>query len=62
MPYRTEIKHLEAKIDMGEYKDKDESLATEKHLCTKVNTLLEDFSIIRGKLEAQTLFATPRTT
>ena len=61
-PYRTEVKHLEAKIDKGEYKDRDGSPATGKRLCTKVNTLLQDFSIIRGKLEAQILFATPRAT
>ena len=34
--------------------------ATRKQLCTKVNTLLQDFSIIRGKLDAQRSFATPR--
>ena len=61
-PYRTEVKYLEAKIDGGEYKDRDGSPATGKRLCTKVNTLLQDFSIIRGKLEAQRSFATPRTT
>ena len=60
-PYRTEVKHLEAKIDRGEYKDKDGLPTTGKRLCTKVNTLLQDFSIIRGKLDAQRSFATPRT-
>ena len=60
-PYRTEVKHLEAKIDRGEYKDRNRLLAIGKRLCTKVNTLLQDFSIIRGKLDAQRLFATLRT-
>ena len=60
-PYRIEIKHLEAKIDKGEYKDKDGSRATGKRLCAKVTTLLQNFFIIRGKLEAQASFATPRT-
>ena len=61
MPYRMEVKHFEAKMDKGEYKDRDGSPATGKHLCTKVNTLLQDFSIIKGKLEAQRLFTIPRT-
>ena len=49
------------KIDRGEYKDRDGSLAVRKQLCTKVNSLLQDFSIIRGKLEAQRAFANPRS-
>ena len=59
--YRTEVKHVEAKIDRREYKDKDGSPATGKRLCTKVNKLLQDFPIIRSKLDAQRSFAIPRT-
>ena len=58
--YKGEIKHVEAKIDKGEYKERDESPAIGKQLCTKVNSLLQDFSVIRGKLEAQRAFASPR--
>ena len=57
--YRGEIKHVEAKIDRGEYKERDGSPAVGKRLCTKVNSLLQDFSVIRGKLEAQRAFASP---
>ena len=59
--YRGEIKHVEAKIDKGEYKEQDESHAVGKRLCTKVNSLLQDFSVIRGKLEAQRAFASLRS-
>ena len=59
--YRGEIKHVEAKIDRGEYKERDGSPAIGKRLCTKVNSLLQDFSVIRGKLEAQRAFASPRS-
>ena len=59
--YRGEIKHVEAKIDRGEYKEWDGSPAVGKRLCTKVNSLLQDFSIIRGKLETQRAFASPRS-
>ena len=59
--YRGEIKHVEAKIDRGKYKDWEGSPAVGKQLCTKVNSLLEDFSVIRGKLEAQRAFASPRS-
>ena len=59
--YRGEIKHVEAKIDRGEYKERDETPAVGKRLCTKVNSLLQDFSVIRGKLEAQRAFASPRS-
>ena len=38
--YRGEIKHVEAKIDRGEYKERDGSPAVGKRLCTKVNSLL----------------------
>ena len=51
---------MEAKIDRGEYKEQDGSLAVGKRLYTKVKSLLQDFSIIRGKLEAQRAFASPR--
>ena len=37
--YRGEIKHVEAKIDKGEYKERDGSPAVGKRLCTKVNSL-----------------------
>ena len=57
--YRGEIKHVEAKIDRGEYKERDGSPAVGKRLCTKVNSLLQDFSVIRGKLETQRAFASP---
>ena len=59
--YRGEIKHVEAKIDRGEYKDRDGSRAVGKRLCMKVNSPLQDFSVIRGKLEAQRAFASPRS-
>ena len=59
--YRGEIKHVEAKIDRGEYKEWDGSPAVRKRLCTKVNSLLQDFSVIGGKLEAQRAFASPRS-
>ena len=59
--YRGEIKHVEAKIDRGEYKERDGSPAVGKRLCMKVNSLLHDFSIIRGKLEAQRAFASLRS-
>ena len=58
--YRGEIRHLEAKIDRGEYKERDGSPAIGKRLSTKVNSLLQDFSVIRGKLEVQRAFASPR--
>ena len=50
--YKGEIRHVEVKIDRGEYKERDGSPAVGKRLCTKVNSLLQDFSFIRGKLEA----------
>ena len=59
--YRREVKHVEAKIDRDEYKERDGLLAVGKRLCTKVNSLLQDFSVIRGKLEAQRAFASPRS-
>ena len=59
--YRGEIKHVEAKIDRGEYKERDGSPVVGKRLCTKVNSLLQDFSVIRGKLEVQRAFASPRS-
>ena len=59
--YRGEIKHVEAKIDRGEYKERDGTPAVGKRLCTKVNSLLQDFSVIRGKLEAQRAFASPQS-
>ena len=59
--YRGEIKHVEAKIDRGEYKELDGSPVVEKRLCTKVNSLLQDFLVIRGKLEAQRAFASPHS-
>ena len=58
--YRGEIKHVKAKIDKGEYKERDGSPAVGKRLYTKVNSLLQDFSVIKGKLEAQRAFASPR--
>ena len=59
--YRGEIKHVEAKIDKGEYKERDGTPVVGKRLCTKVNSLLQDFSVIRGKLEAQRAFASRRS-
>ena len=59
--YRGEIKHVEAKIDRGEYKECNGSPAIGKRLCTKVNSFLQDFSVIREKLEAQRAFASPRS-
>ena len=59
--YKGEIKHVEAKIDKGEYKKWDGLPAVEKRLCTKVNSLLQDFSVIRGKLEVQRAFASLRS-
>ena len=56
---RGEIKHVEAKIDRGEYKERDGLPAVGKWLYMKVNSLLQDFSVIRGKLEAQRAFASP---
>ena len=44
---------MEAKIDKGEYKERDGTPAVGKRLCTKVNSLLQDFSVIRGKLEGK---------
>ena len=38
--YRGEIRHLEAKIDRGEYTEWDGLPAFGKRLCTKVNSLL----------------------
>ena len=52
---------MEAKIDRGEYKERDGSPAVGKRLCTKVNSFLQDFSVIRGKLEAQRAFASPHS-
>ena len=40
MDYRGEIRHVEAKIDRREYKERDGSLAVRKRVCTKVNSLL----------------------
>ena len=59
--YKGEIKHVEVKIDRGKYKERDESPAVGKRLCTKVNSLLQDFSVIKGKLEAQRAFTNPRS-
>ena len=59
--YRGEIKHVEAKIDRVKYKERDRSPAVGKRFYTKVNSLLQDFSVIRGKLEAQRAFASPRS-
>nr|PNR28878.1 hypothetical protein PHYPA_027570 [Physcomitrium patens] len=59
--YRGEVKQLEAKIDRGDYNEKDGSSAFGKRLCTKINSLLQDFSVIKGKLEAQKLLAAPRS-
>nr|PNR52876.1 hypothetical protein PHYPA_009251 [Physcomitrium patens] len=55
--YSGEVKQLEAKIDKGDYTKKDGSPAFGKRLCTKINSLLQDFSVIKGKLEAQKLLA-----
>ena len=52
---------MEAKIDRGKYKERDGWLVVGKRLCTKVNSLFQDFSVIRGKLEAQRAFASPRS-
>ena len=57
--YKGEIRHVEAKINREEYKERDGSPAVGKRLCTKVNSLHQDFSVIRGKLEAQRVFASP---
>nr|PNR31764.1 hypothetical protein PHYPA_025887 [Physcomitrium patens] len=59
--YSGEVKKLEAKIDRGDYNEKDGSPAFGKRLCTKINSLLQDFSVIIGKLEAQKLLAAPRS-
>nr|PNR49410.1 hypothetical protein PHYPA_011306 [Physcomitrium patens] len=59
--YSGEVKQLEAKIDKGDYNEKDGSPAFGKRLCTKINSLLQDFSVIKGKLEAQKLLAAPRS-
>ena len=59
--YREEIKHVEAKINRGEYKERDGSPTVRKRLCMKVNSLLQDFVVIRRKLEAQRAFANPRS-
>ena len=59
--YRGEIRHVEAKIDKGEYKERDGSLTVGKRLYTEVNSLHQDFSVIRGKLKAQRAFANPRS-
>ena len=59
--YRGEIRHVEAKIDKGKYKERDGSPAIGKRLCTKVNSLLQDFYVIQSKLEAQRAFASPRS-
>ena len=40
---------------------RDGTTTVGKWLCTKVNSLLQDFSVIRGKLEAQRTFASPRS-
>ena len=55
--YKGEIKHLEAKIDRGDYKEQDGSPAYGKRLCLNLNSLLQDYLVIRGKLEAQRAFA-----
>ena len=57
--YQREIRHLDAKIDKEDYKERDGLLAYGKWLCSKVNSLLQDFLVIRGKLEAQRAFASP---
>nr|PNR26859.1 hypothetical protein PHYPA_030340 [Physcomitrium patens] len=59
--YSGEVKQLEAKIDRGDYTEKDGSPAFGKRLCTKINSLLQDFSVIKGKLEEQKLLAAPRS-
>ena len=59
--HRGEIKHVEAKIDRCEYKEWDGMPIGGKRLCTKVNSLLQDFSVIREKLETQRAFASPRS-
>ena len=59
--YRGEIKHLRAKIDRGDYKERDGLLAYRKRLCSKLNSILQNFLVIRGKLEAQKAFASPRS-
>nr|PNR52963.1 hypothetical protein PHYPA_009338 [Physcomitrium patens] len=41
--------------------EKDGSPAFGKWLCTNINLLLQDFSVIKGKLEAQKLLAVPRS-
>ena len=38
--YKGEIRHLEAKIDKGDYKERDGLLVYRKHLCSKLNSLL----------------------
>nr|PNR27966.1 hypothetical protein PHYPA_028558 [Physcomitrium patens] len=59
--YSGEVKQLEAKIDRGDYNEKDGSPAFGKRLCTKINSLLQDFSVIKGKLEVQKLLAALRS-
>ncbi|XP_024357441.1 uncharacterized protein [Physcomitrium patens] len=46
--YSGEVKQLEAKIDRGDYNEKDGSPAFGKRLCTKINSLLQDFSVIKA--------------
>ena len=61
MEYRGEVKQLEAKIDKGDYREKNGSPVYGKWLCMKIISLLQDFSVIREKLEAQRAFSSPRS-
>ena len=59
--YRTEIPDLEKKIDHNFFKTKDGKLATGKALYSRLKTLLNDFTILKAKLELKKKDMTVRT-
>ena len=52
MPYRSEVKELEKKLD-NEWRNANDTLLTWKKLCNKIRHLFTDFHTLKGKLEMQ---------
>ena len=53
MPYRSEIKELEKKLDNNEWKNANDTPLTWKKLCNKIRHLFTDIHTPKGKLAKQ---------
>ena len=61
MPYRSEIKELEKKLDNNEWRNANGTSLTWKKLCNKIRHLFTDFHTLKGKLEMQNEINKPRS-